>query len=258
MTSIAIQHNCKEALLLADRIKAPLVKEKEEYLAYNYIMYFENNILFIKDTAGLHKPFCVDFNTKDFLYKINNSNKSNHPLLKSIHTKNSINTNITVLDCTLGLARDSFLIASQGYQVTSLEENKTLYSLVENFIDRNKNCTTDSKYHYNFSNNINIENINAEVYLNALNNKFDIIYLDPMFPKREKSAKVKKESQLLQSLAPIKSEKEDLSLMELSINKCKIKVVVKRPPKSNFLGNLKPNYSYKNNTSRFDIYIPNN
>jgi 16S rRNA (guanine1516-N2)-methyltransferase len=72
-----------------------------------------------------------------------------------------------------------------------------------------------------------------------------------MFPPRRKSAKVKKELQLLQLLA----HGEDCGLLEAALAAAR-KVVVKRPVKAAPLSALAPDYSLAGKTVRFDVYLP--
>jgi len=81
----------------------------------------------------------------------------------------------------------------------------------------------------------------------------DVIYLDPMYPHREKSAAVKKEMRVFQSLVG-----EDLdadNLLEPALALAKYRVVVKRPSYAPPLNNKKPSTSIKMKKNRFDVYV---
>ena len=79
----------------------------------------------------------------------------------------------------------------------------------------------------------------------------DVIYLDPMFPARSKSAAVKKKFQLLHKLElPCENERELLQAALLTSAK---KVVIKRPLKGAFLADVKPSYSLKGKAVRYDV-----
>ena len=81
---------------------------------------------------------------------------------------------------------------------------------------------------------------------------FDVVYLDPMFPHREKSALVKKEMQIFKEIVGADADSDDLFPIARSV--AKKRVVVKRPSKAEFLANKKPTYSVTGRSSRFDIY----
>ena len=79
-----------------------------------------------------------------------------------------------------------------------------------------------------------------------------VIYLDPMFPHREKSAEVKKEMRLFRPLAG-----EDLdapALLEVALTLATHRVVVKRPRKAPAIAGTPPGYALQGKSSRFDIY----
>ena len=81
----------------------------------------------------------------------------------------------------------------------------------------------------------------------------DAIYLDPMFPHRKKSALVKKEMQVLQSLLGVDPDADQLLIPALAL--ARKRVVVKRPNTAPFLDNKKPNMSMESKKHRFDIYL---
>ena len=162
-----------------------------------------------------------------------------------------------MLDATCGMARDSILLAFNGHIVDSIERNNILFELILNGVSKARKCAIPSIV--NAVNRINFINANSEKYLNELlisNDEvyYDVIYLDPMFPEKNKTALVKKESQLLQSLHGLEDDGNLILNIALKSN-CK-KIVVKRPLHAPYLGNHNPTSSHKYKTTRFDIYIP--
>ena len=82
----------------------------------------------------------------------------------------------------------------------------------------------------------------------------DVIYLDPMFPERRKSAAVKKKFQLIHHLeAPCQNEG---ALLAAAISAGPRKVVVKRPAKGPHLAGVKPSHSLAGKAVRYDVIIP--
>ena len=81
----------------------------------------------------------------------------------------------------------------------------------------------------------------------------DVIYLDPMFPERQKSGLVKKKFQLIHYLeAPAENEE---TLMQAAIDARPFKIVVKRPAKGPYLAGLKPSYALDGKAIRYDCYV---
>ena len=79
-----------------------------------------------------------------------------------------------------------------------------------------------------------------------------VIYLDPMFPARQKSSLINKKLQLIQKLEPPCSEETDL--FDAAIKAGPDKIIVKRPLKSEFLAGRKPSYTLNGKAIRYDCY----
>lgn len=78
----------------------------------------------------------------------------------------------------------------------------------------------------------------------------DVILLDPMFPERQKSALVKNKLQVIQSLEmPCANENDMLYAATMAKPK---RIIIKRPPKGEFLASVKPDYSITGKAVRFD------
>ena len=153
-----------------------------------------------------------------------------------------------VLDATAGLGRDSFVLASLGCQVTMMERMPIVAALLENGLARAKinQEVADIADRMNLIYASSIDDM-------TLANAPDVIYLDPMYPHREKSAAVKKEMRVFQSLVG-----EDLdadSLLAPALKLAKYRVVVKRPSYAQPLNNKVPSTSIKMKKNRFDVYV---
>ena len=83
-----------------------------------------------------------------------------------------------------------------------------------------------------------------------------VIYLDPMFPPRSKSAKVKQELRLLQLLEGTGGGGESgaARLLQVALAAGPRKVVVKRPLKGDVLPGPAPNHVLRGKAVRFDVY----
>jgi len=81
----------------------------------------------------------------------------------------------------------------------------------------------------------------------------DVVYLDPMYPHREKSALVKKEMRAFRQLVG-----EDLDadrLLPAALAAARQRVVVKRPDYAEPLAGPKPTLSIPTKNHRFDVYV---
>lgn len=159
---------------------------------------------------------------------------------------------LTVLDATGGLGRDSFLMASQGCRVYIVERNRIVAALLEDGLQRAAAHPVTSA----IIERIKLSVLDCNQFLrNAAvsEQSFDVIYLDPMFPRRSKSALVKKEMQLLQKL--IRQDSDTELLFNAALAAARRRVVVKRPQAAPPLCERKPSHTIGGRTTRFDVYL---
>lgn len=158
------------------------------------------------------------------------------------------------IDATAGLGEDSFLLAAAGFDVIMLERDETIAALLADALTRAQNdpaiAETTSRMSLATEDSIAALGEWANV---RPNQKPDVILLDPMFPKRTKSASVKKKFQLLHELESPCSEEEPLLKAALSANPSKI--VIKRPAKGPYLAGVKPSYSVSGKAVRYDVIV---
>lgn len=153
-----------------------------------------------------------------------------------------------VLDATAGLGRDAFVLASLGCKVTLLERNPVVAALLADGLARGELNTETQEICQRMSlvHGSSISAISEQA-------THDVVYLDPMYPHREKSAQVKKEMRVFQSLVG-----EDLDADQLlapAKTLAEYRVVVKRPTYAEPLANIKPSTVIKMKKNRFDIYV---
>ncbi|MES2204428.1 MAG: class I SAM-dependent methyltransferase [Pseudomonadota bacterium] len=153
-------------------------------------------------------------------------------------------SDLTLLDATAGLARDAFIFAKLGANVTMLERNPTLAQMIEIALENLTDETLKQKLNFIFHDSITYLQSNEIIY--------DVIYLDPMFSDVDKRAKVKKDMQMLHELI---GENNDADiLLPLALEKAKKRVVVKRHKLSPFLDNQKPSHQIIGKSTRYDVY----
>jgi len=159
----------------------------------------------------------------------------------------------SVLDATAGLAKDSYVFACLGCPVTMVERSPIVAELVKDGIARAVLCNEfDGIIEQGFKLIVN----DALNYLNLIDdeNKPDVIYLDPMYPDKKKSASVKKNMQLLQKLLGHDMDTDDV--LNIALQKAAKRVVVKRPKGAAVLSaSCKPTLAYESKGTRYDTYI---
>ena len=151
----------------------------------------------------------------------------------------------TAVDCTAGLGEDSLLLAAAGF-----ERDQTIAALLADALER---AAADPRL-AEVVGRMTLVAGNSIAGLAALPESPDVVYLDPMFPARTKSAAVKKKFQLLHHLEQPCEEEEALVAAALAAQPRK--VVIKRPAKGGLLAGMKPSYSVGGKAVRYDVLVP--
>jgi 16S rRNA (guanine1516-N2)-methyltransferase len=155
-----------------------------------------------------------------------------------------------VIDATAGLGRDAFLLACKGHTVTAIERSPIIAALLQDGIKR---ALSDSDLREFLHARLRLVQADARVFLKDLpvEQAPDVVYLDPMFPPRTKSAMVKKEAIVLRAV--VGGDEDAAELLEAARAVARRHVVVKRmrhaPP-------IAPGVArtYEGKTTRYDVY----
>ncbi len=161
-----------------------------------------------------------------------------------------------VLDATAGFGHDSLIMASSGATVIMLENNPLMALLL--LLERER-----------MQNEKNWQGLMARLLIyhdnmlnlqtdNMVNAKFDVVYLDPMFPNDSYAgAKVGKGMQVLHNLATPPTLAEEKALLSQAKSRLKKggRVIVKRPKNAPYLAKITADESWANDVVRFDGYF---
>ena len=154
---------------------------------------------------------------------------------------------ITVLDATAGLGRDGFVLANLGASVTLVERNPAVAALL---FDGLRRAALVPELHW-VAERMQLLHLPADRALQT-HTAVDLVYLDPMFPHRDKSALVKKEMQVFRQVV---GDDDDASqLLEAALGCARYRVVVKRPRKAPAIAGPEPAARVEGKSSRYDIY----
>ena len=162
---------------------------------------------------------------------------------------------LDVIDMTAGLGRDAAVLALLGCHVTAIERDPVVFALLEDGLRRARDADTADA----LAELITLVRADACDYLGALPGEAppDVIYLDPMFPERTRSALVKKEMRLLSRL--LGGEDDADRLLEAALRTGCHRVVVKRPLHAPHLVAplvRQPPLQFPGRSARFDVYFP--
>ncbi len=161
--------------------------------------------------------------------------------------------NPTVLDGTAGLGRDAFVLASLGCNVSLVERHPVVAALLDNGLQR---AYQDSEIGSWMLQRMHLlPSHHIELLAEEMANSVDVVYLDPMYPHREKSALVKKEMRVFQTLVGCDDDADALLAPALQI--ASKRVVVKRPDYAEDLAGLTPSAVIETKKNRFDVYVKN-
>ena len=195
-------------------------------------------------------PFVIDFVSGKTAYRRKYGHMGGEVISKAVGARKGHRPNI--VDATAGWGRDAFVLATMGCRVHMIERSAVIAQLLEDALRR---AEQDEKIGPIIKNNLSL--ILGESQTELLNSPFkpEVIYLDPMFPHKEKSALAKKDMRILQEVVGQDTDAD--GLLNLALTIATNRVVVKRPAYAKFLGKLKPTTSVKTKKYRFDIYLLN-
>ena len=209
-------------------------------------------------------PIYIDFSSGQVAHRRRFGGGKSQTMAKAVGLNK--NSELTVLDATAGMGKDAFVFASLGAKVILMERSPISAALLSDALQRAaideaiSDIMERMSFIYGDARKLTLEKRIKEVEEVSLNHTSiqikevpDVIYLDPMFPHRKKSALVKKEMLAFQSL--IGDDNDSDELLSTCLKLAKKRVVVKRPIKAPYLNNQKPSLSMNMKKHRFDIYV---
>ena len=204
-----------------------------------------------RPTAGvLPGPVAVDFGSEAMRHR----RRSGHNELLGRAVGVQGRRQPRVLDATAGLGRDSFVLADMGCAVTLCERNPVIAAMLARALQATLSGGDD--WSGAVVRRMSLVAGDARGLSPHQLAAIDVIYLDPMFPRRDKSAAVKKEMALFQALlAGAGSEQVADELLPWALAQDVARVVIKRPSRAPFLGGRPPSHSVAGKAVRFDVHV---
>lgn len=198
---------------------------------------------------GSPGPVTVDFAGGAPAHRRRFGGGRGQPLARAVGLKGG--ASLTVADLTAGLGRDAFVLASLGAEVWLVERCGAVAALLADGLRR---AAADAE----------TESIAARMHLVHADGAAwlaqrpagelpDVVYLDPMYPERRKSALVKKEMRLVRMAAGDDPDAAEVLAAALA-RSCK-RVVVKRPRTAPPLPGPPPSAAIASPNTRFDLYL---
>ena len=195
-------------------------------------------------------PVVIDFVSGKMSYRRKFGHAGGEAISKAVGIKKGHRPNI--VDATAGWGRDAFVLATMGCRVHMIERSDVITKLLKDGLRR---AELDEKIGPMIKANLSLTCGDSQQELLQTPFEPEVIYLDPMFPQKEKSALVKKEMRMLQDVVGPDDDADEL--LKVSLHIATKRVVVKRPAYADFLAEIKPQTSIKTKKHRFDIYLIN-
>ena len=167
---------------------------------------------------------------------------------------------LAVVDATAGMGGDSFVLATSGASVTMLERSAVLALMLEDALYLARVSGRSEELKPVLDRMALVVGEACEQIPLLPEKSAQVIYLDPMFPERRKTAEVKKEMRVLHRLlnqaaqSVEQREAEERELLQSALDHAYYRVVVKRPRLAPPLPGPEPGFSLDGKSTRYDIY----
>lgn len=244
--------------VIANTLSIPVVARREDIVTDYFLEQSARGLSLARTTAPRTKKarsgstVCCDFVGGDSRHRRLYGGGSGQALSRAVGLSSKFKP--LVADLTAGLGRDAFVLAGLGARVTMVERNAVVYSLLADGLKRLQQAATRDNQLLAIAQRLALTQMDALRWMQAVDSSArpDIVYLDPMFPARPKSALVKKEMAMLHELLGVDADADDL--LEPARACARYRVVVKRARLAPALAGIAPGYALSGKTTRFDVY----
>ncbi len=197
---------------------------------------------------GAPGPVRAEFVTGKMGYRREHGGGAGQLVAKAVGLQKT-RANLHIVDATAGLGQDAFILAALECRVTLFERNPVIHALLADGLARaalNVDCAAIVERMQL------MEGSSIDWLERAGGEAADVIYLDPMFPHRDKSALVKKEMQVFRTV--VGDDDDSGSLLTAALAAARYRVVVKRPRKAPAIAGPEPTTRTEGKSSRYDVY----
>jgi len=214
--------------------------------------YLDFNLMpaILHDTRS-NNQLSIDFTRGAIAHRLQYGGGKGQSLAKAIGITSKNKPHI--LDATAGLGRDAIILANLSTKLTLVEQSPVLALLLAQAIEV---AQEDDLFAQATKHGFDLYHANAASFMDEkIIPDCDVVYLDPMYPEKKKSALVKKDMQMLQALIGHSSEETNAALLKSALQFAKQRVVVKRPKGAPELAGVKPTMALQSKKTRYDVYV---
>lgn len=194
-------------------------------------------------------PIYAEFASGPLAYRRRFGGGRRQPLARAVGLKGGINPKI--LDPTAGLGQDAFVLACLGCTVEMVERSPLVAALLRDGLDR---AGADPEIGPLIRDRLSLtmtEGCTIMAHIGE-DQRPDVVYLDPMYPHRTKTALVRKEMRALRHL--VGEDPDAPALLHCALNCARRRVVVKRPRLAPAINGPLPGMVIEGKNTRFDVY----
>lgn len=246
----------ENAAAYSDKNKSTVLDSVDAILQDQIVLQFEDEIVSLVQRDG--KKFVkvnVDFSEGSAAHRRQFGGGKGQMIAKAVGVSSKYYPSI--FDATAGLGRDAFVLATLGCEVSMTERSPIVRALLANGLVRAESFAQEQQDDdlLQILSRMSLSEGNSVLEMKRLTEEgthFDVVYLDPMFPERKKSALVKKDMRMFHQVVGEDDDADEL--LEWAIGVAEFRVVVKRPKQAPFLADKEPSYQLKGKSSRYDVY----
>ena len=210
-----------------------------------------NQLPAILHDTNSNNQLSIDFTRGAIAHRLQYGGGKGQSLAKAIGITSKNKPHI--LDATAGLGRDAIILANLGTKLTLVEQSPVLAMLLAQAIEA---AQEDDLFTQATEHGFDLYQANAASFMDEKTiPECDVVYLDPMYPEKMKSALVKKDMQMLQALIGHSSDETNAVLLKSALQFAKQRVVVKRPKGAPELEGIKPTMALQSKKTRYDVYV---
>ncbi len=195
------------------------------------------------DAPGPMTPVSADLDALDVTGPVGRSLKQ--PIARAVGLRKGDPHRPTVLDATAGYGEDAWLLAGLGCRVTAVERDPVLALLLADATRRAGRWLPDVACR------VRPVRANAIDALHTLP-PHEVVYLDPMFPPKRKSARERKAMWVLRRI--VGADEDAPALLDAARRRATRRVVVKRPRHAPPLADAPPAATHRGKSHRYDVY----